>query len=76
VAGDIANPRFWVNADVWVASVGTTAPTDVAAAWPANWDTVGLLTEDGMTESRNDDTADHYAYGGILIRTTRSKHKR
>lgn len=76
MAGDISNPRFWVNADVYVANVGTTAPTDVSAAWGAGWDNVGLLTEDGMTESRNEDVADHYAYGGILIRTTRAKHKR
>jgi hypothetical protein len=76
MAGDISNPRIWVNADVYVATVGATAPTNIASAWDAAWDTVGLLTEDGMTESRNEDVADHYAYGGILIRTTRSKHKR
>ena len=29
-----------------------------------------------MTESREDDKTDHYAWGGTLVRTTRSKHKR
>ena len=76
MAGSTANPRIWVNADVFAAPVGTTAPTDIATAWAAAWKALGLLSEDGMTESREDDTEDHYAWGGILVRTTRSKHKR
>jgi len=61
---------------VYVAPVGTTAPVDVTTAWAAAWAALGLLSEDGMTESREDDTTDHNAWGGILVRTTRSKHKR
>lgn len=76
MAGDVANPRIWVNADVYVAPVGTTAPTDVTTAWAAAWDALGLLSEDGMTETREEESTDHYAWGGILVRTTRSKHKR
>ncbi len=76
MAGDTANPRVWVNADVYTAPVGTTAPTDVTAAWSAAWKALGLLSEDGMTEGRDEDTTDHFAWGGILVRTTRSKHKR
>ena len=76
MAGDVANPRVWVNADVYVAPVGTSAPTDVATAWAAAWKAVGLLSEDGLTESRDEDVTDHYAWGGILVRTTRSRHKR
>lgn len=76
MAGDTANPRIWLGADVYVAPVGSTAPVDVTAAWAAAWVALGLLSEDGMTESREDDTTDHYAWGGILVRTTRSKHKR
>lgn len=76
MAGDTANPRIWVNADVYDAPVGTTAPVDVTTAWAAAWKPLGLLSEDGMTESREDEVTDHYAYGGILVRTTKSKHKR
>src|SRR5687768_10959035 len=76
MAGDVANPRIWTNADVYTAPLGTTAPTDVAAAWGAGWDPVGLLAEDGLTESRDSDSNDFYAWGGTLIRTVRSKHKR
>lgn len=76
MAGDTANPRIWVGADFYTAVVGTTAPTDVATALDAGWKALGLLSDDGMTESRDEDVSDHYAYGGILVRTTRSKHKR
>lgn len=77
MAGDVANPRIWAGADVYVAPVGSTAPTNVATAWAAAWDALGLLDgEAGMTESRSEDQVDHFAWGGVLVRTTRSKHKR
>lgn len=76
MAGDTNNPRIWVNADVYVAAVGSTAPTDATTALDSAFDAVGLLGEDGMTESREQEETDHYAHGGILVRTTRSKHKR
>lgn len=74
--GEIENPRIWANADVYTADVGTTAPTDVAAAWGAGWEPLGLLSEDGMTEGREEDSTDLYAWGGVLVRTIRSRHKR
>ena len=74
--GDVANPRIWVDADVYVADVGTVAPADVDDAWAVGWEPLGLLSDDGMTESRDDDETDHFAWGGKLVRTTRSKHKR
>jgi hypothetical protein len=76
MAGDTANPRVWVNADVYVAPVGTAGPTNTSTALIAAWLPVGLLSEDGMTEAREDDVDDKYAWGGILVRTTKSRHKR
>lgn len=87
MAGDTANPRIWTEADVWVADTGTIATiapdADVgdlvdlfAADLATEWDALGLLSEDGMVESRDEDTTDHFAWGGILVRTTRSKYKR
>ena len=76
MAGDTANPRVWVNADVYVAPVGTAGPTDVTTALGAAFLPLGLLSEDGMTETREEDVDDKYAWGGILVRTTRSRHKR
>lgn len=76
MAGTTDNPRIWLDADVYVADVGAAEPTGVADEWPAAWEALGLLSEDGMTESREETVTDHHAWGGILVRTTRSKHKR
>jgi hypothetical protein len=76
MAGDTANPRVWVNADVFVGPVGTPGPTDTITALDAAFDPLGLLSEDGLTESRADNVTNHYAHGGILVRTTRSQHER
>jgi hypothetical protein len=76
VAGDTANPRIWLGADVYVAPVGSTAPTNIVGALDAAWEPLGLLGEDGMTETRDEDITDHYAYGSVLVRSTRRRHKR
>ncbi|MFC9620268.1 hypothetical protein ACFTXM_09790 [Streptomyces sp. NPDC056930] len=78
MSGNTANPRLWEGADLWTAPVATALPTDLADAMstiPA-WKAVGLLSEDGASEARDEDSTDFYAWGGKLIRTKRSKHKR
>lgn len=78
MAGSIDSPRLWDGADFYTAPVGTALPTSLTAAMstvPA-WKAVGLLSEDGASESRDEDTADFYDWRGTLIRTKRSKHKR
>lgn len=79
MAGDIDNPRIWLNADVWVGPLTSVAPTDVTTAMTtvdADWEALGLLSQDdGMTETRDQDLTDHYAWGNILVRTTRAKVK-
>lgn len=77
MSGDLTNTSLWQNADVYIAPSGTAGPTDVSTAWASGWDAVGLLDGDkGFTESRSDTSNDYYAWGGILVRSTKSKHKR
>lgn len=77
MAGDTTNAHSWDGADVYVGDVGSTGPTDLTTALDAAFDAVGLLDGDeGFTEARDEDRADHYAWGGILIKTTRAHHKR
>lgn len=76
MAGSTENPRIWEGADVYTAPLEATLPTDIDTDWDTEWEALGLLGEDGSTESRDDDSTDHYAWGGILVRTTRSRHKR
>lgn len=78
MAGDVNNPRLWEGADFYTAPVGTGLPTNLTdnmSTVPA-WKAVGLLSEDGASESRDEDSTDYYAWGGKLIRTQRSRHKR
>ena len=77
MAGDPTKASIWANADVYFAVTGTAAPTDTFTAPAVAWKAIGLLDGDeGFTESRDEDTSDHYAWGGILVAQTRSKHKR
>lgn len=77
MAGNTANAQLWTNADVYIAPVNTDGPTDVTTAWPAGWNAVGLLDGDeGFTMTRDEDSNDYYAWGGILVKSTKSKHKR
>lgn len=76
MSGDVANPRVWTGCDAYVGPLGTTAPTDITTALNAAFLPFGLLSEDGLTETRAQDTTDFYAWGGIYVRTVRSKFKR
>jgi hypothetical protein len=77
MAGDATKAALWQNADVYIAPIGTAAPTDVATAWGAGWEAVGLLDgAEGFTESRDQETSEHFAWGGVLVKKTKSKHKR
>lgn len=76
MAGTPDNAHVWTGADIYVAPVGTTGPTDLATALNVAFKPVGLLGTDGLTEGRDEDVNDFFAWGGILVRSVRSKHKR
>ncbi|WP_405560686.1 hypothetical protein [Streptomyces sp. NBC_01180] len=78
MAGNVLNPRLWEGADFYTAETGTALPETLneAMSTVAAWKAVGLLSEDGASESRDQDSTDFYGWGGVLIRTQRSKHKR
>ncbi|WP_224284904.1 Ig-like domain-containing protein [Streptomyces sp. LS1784] len=77
MSGNTGNARLWTDADVWIASSLTTAnPIDANTPFGAGWTMVGLLDgDDGMPESRDEDTSDYYAWGGILVRSSRKNFK-
>lgn len=78
MAGTPTNAALWQNADVYLADAATAGPADVSAAWDVDdWSLVGLLDGDeGFAEAREDQSDEFYAWGGILVRKTKSKHKR
>lgn len=82
MAGDPSNAAVWQNADVFIGSPDAVIPVDGSTGDPtgdafgADWDAVGLLNgDDGFTESMDMDSDDFFAWGGILIATTRRNFK-
>lgn len=77
MAGDPTKVSMWTNADVYKAPVGTPFPDDVETAWASPWAPVGLLDGDeGFTMARDEETTEHFAWGGLLVKKRKSKHQR
>jgi hypothetical protein len=77
MAGDSSNASVWPDADVyWTTNLDATNPATVDDPFGVDWDLVGLLDGDaGFVQTRDEDTNDLYAWGGILVRTTRQHFK-
>ncbi|WP_035860375.1 hypothetical protein [Kitasatospora cheerisanensis] len=76
MSGDTSNARLWANADVWIAPLGTALPADANTAFGAGWSLVGLLDgDDGFPETRDEDTNDKFAWGGDIVRSSRTHFK-
>lgn len=77
MSGDATKTAVWSNADVYIGAVDSAGPTDLTTAWDVAWTAVGLLDGDeGFTEARSEDSNEFYAWGGVLVKQTKSKHKR
>ncbi|MFE5853539.1 Ig-like domain-containing protein [Streptomyces sp. NPDC056500] len=77
MSGDPTKANLWTDADVYVSfDLNATVPADVNTPFGPQWDLVGLLDGDeGFPESRDEDTDDKYAWGGILVKTSRTHFK-
>jgi hypothetical protein len=79
MSGNTNNAKIWAGADVFVAweDEAATAPADVSTPWATGWNAAGLLDpEEGFTESREDESNEFFAWGGVLVKKTKSRHKR
>lgn len=77
MAGDPLNANLWTDADVYVSTnLSATLPANASTPFGVDWDLVGLLDGDeGFPESRDEDTDDKFAWGGILVKTSRNHFK-
>ncbi|KAF0646659.1 MULTISPECIES: Ig-like domain-containing protein [Streptomyces] len=77
MAGDPLKANLWTDADVYISTnLSATLPADANTPFGVDWDLVGLLDGDeGFPESRDEDTDDKYAWGGLLVRTSRNHFK-
>ena len=77
MAGDPLKANLWTDADVYISqNLSATLPADANTPFGPDWDLVGLLDgDDGFPESRDEDTDDKYAWGGLLVKTARNHFK-
>jgi len=77
MASDPDKVNLWAYADVYFAAdVAATNPATVATVFNGSWGHVGLLDGDeGFTHSRDVDSADFFAWGGALTKTSRRNFK-
>lgn len=77
MAGDPLKANLWTDADVYISTnLSATLPADANTPFGVDWDLVGLLDgDDGFPESRDEDTDDKFAWGGILVKTSRNHFK-
>lgn len=77
MSGDPTKANLWTDADVYISTnLNAALPADATTPFGADWQLVGLLDGDeGFPESRDEDTDDKFAWGGILVRTSRNHFK-
>ncbi|NJP42270.1 Ig-like domain-containing protein [Actinacidiphila epipremni] len=77
MSGDPTLANLWTDADVLVSpNLSATLPADANTPFGPDWNLVGLLDgDDGFPETRDEDTDDKFAWGGILVRTSRQHFK-
>ncbi|MFF6985595.1 Ig-like domain-containing protein [Streptomyces sp. NPDC010273] len=77
MAGDPTKANLWTDADVYVSwNLSAALPANAETDFGPDWHLVGLLDGDeGFPESRDEDTDDKFAWGGILVRTSRQHFK-
>ncbi|MZF56946.1 hypothetical protein GTX53_24460 [Streptomyces sp. SID5594] len=77
MAGDPTKANLWTDADVYVSfDLSAPMPADANTPFGPQWDLVGLLDGDeGFPENREEDTDDKFAWGGILVKTSRNHFK-
>ncbi|MFJ3812287.1 Ig-like domain-containing protein [Streptomyces sp. NPDC090073] len=77
MAGDPLKANLWTDADVYISTnLSATLPANADTPFGSEWHLVGLLDgDDGFPESRDEDTDDKFAWGGILVRTSRQHFK-
>ncbi len=72
MSGDTEKAEYWPDADVYVADIGSPLPASIDDDFGVEWAQVGLLDgEAGFVEKRDEEVNDQFAWGGILVRTTR-----
>lgn len=70
MASDATNVRVALSGAVYTAPSNTAYPADATSAWGAGWLDLGYISEDGVTESYDDNSETIKAWqGGATVRS-------
>ena len=69
-----AKPK--VGGAIWWAPKGTTAPTDATAALDTAFQSVGYVSEDGITEKESRTYEKHKAWGGDTVSYSQTEYEK
>lgn len=58
----------------WVASYGTDLPTDAKSAISSSFESLGYISEDGLTNTTDVETEDYVDWGGTTIQTAQTSY--
>lgn len=58
----------------WVAPYGTELPTDATSDIPEAFESLGYISEDGLTNSTEIETEDRYDWAGDLVKTSQGEY--
>lgn len=77
MSGNPENASIWGDADVYITDLlEADIPDSIDVDFNGDWDLAGLLDGDaGFEESRSQDSSDFFAWGGLLVRTSRRNFK-
>ena len=77
MSGTATNASLWANADVYIGAVNALGPINCVQTYSGTWSAVGLLDGDeGFAMTGENETNETYAWGSVLVKRTKSKHKR
>ena len=74
MAGDATRVRVGVNGSVYTAPAGTDTPDDVNEALHNDFEDLGYVSEDGVTQTISSDSNVIKAWGGDTVRTIQTSH--
>lgn len=61
---------------VLVADEGTAGPADLTTAWAAGWESLGMLTDNGLGEAKSGDTTKKYGINGSVVKIVKASDER
>ena len=71
--GKVSAAKPGVGGGVWMASAGTSGPTDASTALAGAYSSLGYISEDGVARNISKDTQTVNAWGGAVVAVLQNK---